>query len=159
MNERKAIPIGIEDFKVLIDRQCYLVDKTLMIKELIDSSAMVTLFTRPRRFGKTLNMSMLKRYFEKTDDDNSYLFDGLKISEAGEKYRQYMGQYPVISISLKGMKQPTFELSLIEFKKIIYLILTEKIFWISAIDAGSIRNIIQRLNFYQTACMKHMRKK
>ena len=119
MNERKAIPIGIEDFKVLIDRQCYLVDKTLMIKELIDSSAMVTLFTRPRRFGKTLNMSMLKRYFEKTNEDNSYLFDGLKISEAGEKYRQYMGQYPVISISLKGMKQPTFELSLIEFKKIV----------------------------------------
>ena len=109
MNERKAIPLGIEDFKVLRDRNCYFIDKTLMIKDIIDSTAMVTLFTRPRRFGKTLNMSMLRRFFEKTDEDNSYLFDGLKISEAGEKYRRYMGEYPVISISLKGMKQPGYE--------------------------------------------------
>lgn len=63
-----------------------MVDKTLLIKDLLDIGGKVTLFTRPRRFGKTLNMSMLKRYFEKTDEDNSYLFDGLKISEAGEKY-------------------------------------------------------------------------
>lgn len=119
MNERKPIPIGIEDFKVLIDRQCYFVDKTLMIKDLIDSTAMVTLFTRPRRFGKTLNMSMLRRFFEKTNDDNSYLFDGLKISEAGENYRQYMAQYPVISISLKGMKQPTWEEAFSQFKVIV----------------------------------------
>lgn len=119
MNERKAIPIGIEDFKEVIDRNCYLVDKTLLIKDIIDTGAKVTLFTRPRRFGKTLNMSMLKRYFEKTDEDNSYVFDGLKISEAGEKYRQYMGKYPVISISLKSMKQPTWDLALNEFVKII----------------------------------------
>lgn len=80
---------------------------------------MITLFTRPRRFGKTLNMSMLKRFFERTEEDNSYLFDGMAISEAGDRYTSHMGQYPVISISLKSMKQPTFELSLIEFKKII----------------------------------------
>lgn len=119
MNKRKAIPIGIEDFKEMIDKNCYLVDKTLLIKDIIDMGVKVTLFTRPRRFGKTLNMSMLRRFFEKTEEDNSYLFNGLKISEAGEKYQRYIGQYPVISVSLKSMKQPTFELSLIEFKKII----------------------------------------
>lgn len=119
MNERKPIPIGIEDFKVLRDRNSYFIDKTLLIKDILDNSAMVTLFTRPRRFGKTLNMSMLRRYFEKTEEDNSYLFDGLAISEAGDKYKAYMGQYPVISISLKSMKQATFELSLIELKKIV----------------------------------------
>lgn len=119
MNEYKAIPIGIEDFKEVINRNCYFVDKTLLIKDILDSAAKVTLFTRPRRFGKTLNMSMLKRYFEKTDEDNSYLFDGLKISEAGEKYRKYIGQYPVISISLKSMKQPTWEDSFWQFKNIV----------------------------------------
>lgn len=119
MNERKAIPIGIEDFKEVIDKNCYLVDKTLLIKDLLDMGAKVTLFTRPRRFGKTLNMSMLRRFFEKTDEDNSYLFDELKISQAGDKYRQYMGQYPVISISLKGMKQLTWGQTFIQFKEII----------------------------------------
>ena len=119
MNERKAIPIGIEDFKEMIDRNCYLVDKTLLIKDIIDMGAKVTLFTRPRRFGKTLNMSMLRRFFEKTEEDNSYLFNGLKISEAGEKYQRYIGQYPVISVSLKSMKQPTWEESFSQFKEIV----------------------------------------
>lgn len=103
----------------MIDRNCYLVDKTLLIKDILDAGAKVTLFTRPRRFGKTLNISMLRRYFEKTDEDNSYLFNGLKITETNDKYRQYMRQYPVISISLKSMKHPTWELALNEFMKII----------------------------------------
>lgn len=119
MPDKKIIPIGIEDFKEIIDRNCYFVDKSLLIKDIIDSGSKVTLFTRPRRFGKTLNMSMLKSFFEKTVENNSYLFDNLQISNAGEKYKAYMGQYPVISISLKSMKQPDFELSLNEFKKII----------------------------------------
>ncbi len=119
MADYKPIPIGIEDFKRLVDNGYYFVDKTMMIKELIDNGNAVTLFTRPRRFGKTLNMSMLRRYFEKSEEDNSYLFNGLKISGAGEKYRSYMGQYPVISISLKSMKQSNYELALNEFKKII----------------------------------------
>ena len=119
MNDCKAIPIGLEEFKEIINRNGYLVDKTLLIKDILDVGAKVTLFTRPRRFGKTLNMSMLKRYFEKTKEDNSYLFEELKISEAGEKYRQYTGQYPIISISFKGMKQPTWEQTFIQFKEII----------------------------------------
>lgn len=90
-----------------------------MIKELIDTKGMVNLFTRPRRFGKTLNTSMIRRYFEKTGEDNSYLFNGLAISGAGKKYHKYIGQYPVISISLKGMKQPTWEEAFSQFKEII----------------------------------------
>lgn len=119
MSEYKPIPIGIEDFKEIIDKDYYFVDKTLIIKDILDSGSKVTLFTRPRRFGKTLNMSMLKRYFEKTKDDNSYLFEGLKIAGAGEKYRSYMRQYPVISISLKSMKQTSFEESFFEYQTLI----------------------------------------
>lgn len=119
MADLKPIPIGIEDFKEIIAKGFYLVDKTLLIKDILDSGSKVTLFTRPRRFGKTLNMSMLRRYFEKTDEDNSYLFDGLKISGAGGKYQKYIGQYPVISISLKSMKQASFEESFRQFKEII----------------------------------------
>ena len=118
MMERKPLPIGIEDFKRLIDDEYYFVDKTLMIKELIESQTMVGLFTRPRRFGKTLNMSMIQRFFEKTDESNAYLFDGLKISEYPE-CMQYQGQYPVISISLKSMKQATFEEAFAVFKDLI----------------------------------------
>ena len=73
--ERKPLPIGIEDFKEVIDSGYYFVDKTLMIKDLIVNKVKVGLFTRPRRFGKTLNMSMIQRFFEKTDESNAYLFD------------------------------------------------------------------------------------
>lgn len=116
--ERKPLPIGIEDFKRLIDDNYYFVDKTLMIKELIESKVIIGLFTRPRRFGKTLNMSMLQRFFENTEESNAYLFDGLKISEYPE-YMKYQGQYPVISISLKSMKQANFEESFNVFKDLI----------------------------------------
>ncbi|MCD8096103.1 MAG: AAA family ATPase, partial [Ruminococcus sp.] len=119
MNQYKPIPIGVEDFKEIIDKGSYYVDKTKMIQELLDNSAKVYLFTRPRRFGKTLNISMLQRFFEKTDEDNSYLFDGLNISKAGEKYMSYQGQYPVISLSLKSMKQANFCDSFVLFKKSI----------------------------------------
>ncbi|MCM1316421.1 MAG: ATP-binding protein [Clostridiales bacterium] len=119
MADLKPIPIGIEDFKEIIDKGYYFVDKTPIIKDILDSGSKVALFTRPRRFGKTLNMSMLKRYFERTDEDNSYLFDGLKIAGAGEKYKSYMGQYPVISISLKSMKQASFEESFFEYQTLI----------------------------------------
>ena len=115
----KAIPIGVENFKKLIDKDYYFADKTLLIKGLLDAQADVSLFTRPRRFGKTLNMSMLRYFFEKTDEDNSYLFNGLKITNSGEKYMAHMGQYPAISISLKGVHQSTFEESIKDFRRII----------------------------------------
>ena len=116
--ERKPLPIGIEDFKEVIDSGYYFVDKILMIKDLIVNKVKVGLFTRPRRFGKTLNMSMIQRFFEKTDESNAYLFDGLKISEFPE-CMQYQGQSPVISISLKSMKQATFEEAFAVFKDLI----------------------------------------
>jgi len=97
MSNFKPIPIGVEDFKRLVDDGYYFVDKTLMIKEILDKKGAVNLFTRPRRFGKTLNISILQRFFEKTDEDNAYLFDGLNISQAGEKYMQHQGQYPVFA--------------------------------------------------------------
>ncbi|MBE6842428.1 MAG: AAA family ATPase [Ruminococcus sp.] len=115
----KPIPIGRENFKEIIENNCLYIDKTLMLKEIIDNTSKVILCTRPRRFGKTLNMSMIQYYFEKTDQDNSYLFNDLKISQAGDKYKAHMGQYPVISLSLKSMKQATYESSFALFKKII----------------------------------------
>ena len=108
MENYKPIPIGVEDFKVIIDKGSYYVDKTDMIRELLDSGATVNLFTRPRRFGKTLNMSMLQRFIEKTNEDNAYLFNVLNISQTGEKYMQHQGQYPVISLSLMSMKQGNY---------------------------------------------------
>ncbi len=118
MERFKPIPIGHEDFKTIIENGCYYVDKTLMIKELIDQQSKVSLFTRPRRFGKTLNMSMIQRFFEKTEENNSHLFEGLKIAEYPE-YMAYQGQYPVITLSLKGMKQPSYAYAFKMFRTFI----------------------------------------
>lgn len=116
--EQKPLPIGIDNFEKLITRGYYFVDKTLLIKDLLDNKADVNLFTRPRRFGKTLNMSMLQYYFEDRRDeltgdkiDNSYLFEGLNIKGKSEKYTQYIGQYPVINLSLKSGKQPNYKMA------------------------------------------------
>lgn len=84
--EFKPLPIGVDSFEKLINNNYYYVDKTLLIKELLDKKEDVNLFTRPRRFGKTLNLSMLQYFFEKSDKDNAYLFDGLEIMKAGKKY-------------------------------------------------------------------------
>ena len=105
------LPVGVDSFEKMIRNHYYYIDKTLYIKELLDRKGEVNLFTRPRRFGKTLNMSMLRYFFEKGDYDNAELFQGLKIMDAGEEYLSHMGQYPVISISLKSMKQYSYELS------------------------------------------------
>ena len=105
------LPIGVENFEDLREHGYYFVDKTLFIKELLDMKGKVNLFTRPRRFGKTLNMSILRYFFEKGEKDNSSLFQGLKIMDAGDKYLSYMGKYPVISISLKSMKQYSYDLA------------------------------------------------
>jgi hypothetical protein len=107
----KPLPIGIDNFEKLITRAYYFVDKTLMIKDLLDNKSDVNLFTRPRRFGKTLNMSMLQYFFEKSSKDNSYLFENLNIMKAEERYTSHMGQYPVINLSLKSAKQPTFQMA------------------------------------------------
>ncbi len=111
----KPLPIGIDNFKQLIEQGYYYVDKTAFIKDLIDMKGAVNLFTRPRRFGKTLNMSMLQYFFEDMHTvkgepiDNRGIFDGLGIMQAGEQYLSHMGVYPVITLTLKAGKQSTFE--------------------------------------------------
>ena len=114
---KKTIPIGYEDIKRMIDMNLYYVDKTMALKDFLDVHANVTLFTRPRRFGKTLNQSMFRRFFEderKPDGskiDNGYIFDDLAISKCGEAYLRHQQQYPVINLSLKSGKQPGFEMA------------------------------------------------
>ena len=116
--KHKPLPIGVEDFKRLVDNGYYFVDKTLMIKELLENKETVNLFTRPRRFGKTLNMSMLQRFFEATEKSNAYLFDSLKIA-AYPEYMAYQGKYPVISISLKSMKRASYQEAYFEYVKLL----------------------------------------
>ena len=111
---KKAIPIGISDFKEFNRRNYYYVDKSILIKDILDNRAYVSLFTSPRRFGKTLNLSMIKYYFEKTEEDNSYLFENLNIWRAGEQYQAHQGKYPVINLTFKGAKMNTWEETYIE---------------------------------------------
>lgn len=104
-NGKKRIPIGYEDFKQLIDSGFYYVDKSMLIYELLHSGGQNNLITRPRCFGKTLNFSMLKYFFDINEKDNAYLFDGLKISEHYEELAMYRNTHPVITLSLKCAKQ------------------------------------------------------
>ncbi|MGN0482514.1 MAG: AAA family ATPase [Lachnospiraceae bacterium] len=114
---KHPIAIGVEKYKEIIDKNAYYIDKTWMIKELIDQASIVNLFTRPRRFGKTLTLSMIRTFFEdeRTYDgekiDNSRYFNGKKILTAGETYTSQMGTYPVIQLSLKSAKQPDFQMA------------------------------------------------
>ena len=107
MTGKLKLPMGIEDFETIRKDGFYYVDKTRLMKDLLEYPAHVNLFTRPRRFGKTLNMSMLKCFFEIGTD--STLFDGLKISKDKAFCNQYMGKFPVLSVSLKNVESDTFE--------------------------------------------------
>ena len=112
----KTLPIGIDNFEKLILGGYYYVDKTWFIKELLDKRGEVNLFTRPRRFGKSLNMSMLQYFFEDTGDEavnvsRKELFRDMRIMEAGPKYTHYMNGFPVISLSLKSSKRATYSSS------------------------------------------------
>lgn len=114
MKLQKPLAVGIDDFEKIITKgYYYYVDKTLLIKELLDKKGEVTLFTRPRHFGKTLSLSMLRYFFEATGDEekrrhNRALFSGLVIERAGEDYLKEMGQYPVICVTLKSTKQRNY---------------------------------------------------
>ncbi len=114
---RKKFPIGIDGFEKIRTNDFYYVDKTLFIKELLHNWGEVNLFTRPRRFGKSLNLSMLKSFFE--IDSNPTLFDGLKIVQERELCEKYMGKFPVISISLKSVDGQSFEAALAALRTVI----------------------------------------
>lgn len=105
--EKKRLPVGVENFEQIINDNYYYVDKTGMISELIRNGGMVNLFTRPRRFGKTLNMSMLEHFFSIEGDKS--IFEGLKISKDTELSEEYMGRYPVIFVSLKGINAGSYD--------------------------------------------------
>ena len=102
------LPVGVSDYR-LASTEYYYVDKTMMIKDFIDERPMVSLFMRPRRFGKTLNMDMLRTFFEKTNEDTSVYFKDKKIWQCGEKYRAYQGKYPVIFVTFKDIKFNTWK--------------------------------------------------
>ncbi len=113
----KKLPVGIESFEEFVTQDFYYVDKTMFIAELLRNWGKVNLFTRPRRFGKSLNMSMLKAFFE-TGCDRT-LFDGLKILQEKELCKEYMGKFPVISITLKGVDGLTYQEACAALKRII----------------------------------------
>ncbi|MDY3030674.1 MAG: AAA family ATPase, partial [Clostridia bacterium] len=116
-NGKKRIPIGYEDFKQIIDGQFYYVDKSMFIYELLHNGGQNNLITRPRRFGKTLNFSMLKYFFDITEKENAYLFDGLKISEHYDELAMYRNTHPVITLSLKCAKQGNYEKAVYNIKE------------------------------------------
>ena len=114
----KKIPIGVDNFKKLIENNAYYIDKTKFIADILNDAAEVKLFTRPRRFGKTLNMSTLKYFFDiQNKDENRKLFNGLDIEKS--QYTSEQGKYPVIFISMKGIKAPNWEDYLFQIKTLI----------------------------------------
>lgn len=135
-NGKRPLAVGIENYKEIVEKSYYYVDKTLLIRELLDNGGKVYLFTRPRRFGKTLGLSMIKTFFEQEIGadgdpvDNSRYFDGMAIMNAGDAYTRHLGSYPVISLSLKSGKQPDFRMAYeclveqiaIEYKRHAYIL-------------------------------------
>ena len=120
----KLLPTGIENFKTMIDKSAYYVDKTKFIEDVL--SEQVVLYTRPRRFGKTLNMSMLYYFFSIKEKENAYLFDGLNISKNKDALK-HQNKYPTIFISLKEMKSLTFDAQISSFSNVIYELLEKNL--------------------------------
>ena len=115
---RKPLPIGVSDFKEIVENNYYYIDKTKLIEDILHYRAKVNLFTRPRRFGKTLNMSMIKYFFDiENKEENRKLFEGLSISES--EYMQEQGQYPVVYISFRNMEEVSWENSYIAIRQLI----------------------------------------
>ena len=118
--KNKSLPIGVSDFK-LATTGYYYVDKTLMIRDFLDKKPMVSLFTRPRRFGKTLNMDMLRVFFEKTNEDTSVYFKDKQIWQCGDYYTKHQGQYPFIFLTFKDVKSMTWEETFQKIRRLISL--------------------------------------
>ena len=119
-SSRLPLPIGISDYRLAVT-EYYYIDKTMLIKDFIDERPMVSLFTRPRRFGKTLNMDMLRTFFEKTEEDTSVYFRDKKIWSCGKKYQEYQGKYPVIFLGFKDIKKDSWAETYDAIAKIIRL--------------------------------------
>ena len=141
----KGIGIGESDFKGLRLRNNYYIDKTMYIKDIIDNESRVILVTRPRRFGKTLNISMLKYYFDCTQKDNKALFKGLKIMEQEEKYTSRLGAYPVIYVTLKDAGLMNYEMMLMQLKTIMMEVYYEDRHLLEGEISEGERNIFNRI--------------
>ena len=143
---KKSLPIGISDFKTATSHYYY-VDKTLMIRDFLDTKPMVSLFTRPRRFGKTLNMDMIRVYFEKTQEDTSFYFRDKKIWQCGDGYTRHQGQYPVIFLTFKDVKCLTWEET---FQKICRMISLEFIRH-SELESSSMLSLYEKEQYQRLA--------
>lgn len=147
---KKKLPVGIESFEKLRTQDFYYVDKTLMIRDLIQRWGEVNLFTRPRRFGKSLNMSMLKAFFE--IGGNRALFDGLKISEEKENCEEYMGKFPVISISLKDVEGSDYDVARTLLCSVIG---NEALRFYELLKSSPKLNEVERRQYEQLVCTDH----
>lgn len=150
----KLLPTGIENFKMMIDKSAYYVDKTNFIEDVLNEQ--VVLYTRPRRFGKTLNMSMLYYFFSIKEKENSYLFDGLNISK-NKNALKYQNKYPTIFISLKEMKSLTFDAQISSFSNVIYELLDKNLEILSSDQlSDTTKDILNKLH-NRSSCVEDLK--
>ena len=150
----KLLPTGIENFKMMIDKSAYYVDKTNFIEDVLNEQ--VVLYTRPRRFGKTLNMSMLYYFFSIKEKENSYLFDGLNISKNKDALK-VQNKYPTIFISLKEMKSLTFDAQISSFSNVIYELLDKNLEILSSDQlSDTTKDILNKLH-NRSSCVEDLK--
>ena len=150
----KLLPTGIENFKMMIDKSAYYVDKTNFIEDVLNEQ--VVLYTRPRRFGKTLNMSMLYYFFSIKEKENSYLFDGLNISK-NKNALKVQNKYPTIFISLKEMKSLTFDAQISSFSNVIYELLEKNLEILSSDQlSDTTKDILNKLH-NRSSCVEDLK--
>ena len=150
----KLLPTGIENFKTMIDKSAYYVDKTNFIENVL--SEQVVLYTRPRRFGKTLNMSMLYYFFSIKERENSYLFDGLNISKNKDALK-HQNKYPTIFISLKEMKSLTFDAQISSFSNVVYELLDKNLEILSSDQlSDTTKDILNKLH-NRSSCVEDLK--
>lgn len=150
----KLLPTGIENFKTMIDKSAYYVDKTNFIEDVL--SEQVVLYTRPRRFGKTLNMSMLYYFFSIKEKENAYLFDGLNISKNKDALK-HQNKYPTIFISLKEMKNLTFDAQISSFSNVIYELLEKNLEILSSDQlSDTTKDILNKLH-NRSSCIEDLK--
>lgn len=154
IDRMKLLPTGIENFKMMIDKSAYYVDKTNFIEDVLNEQ--VVLYTRPRRFGKTLNMSMLYYFFSIKEKENSYLFDGLNISK-NENALKVQNKYPTIFISLKEMKSLTFDAQISSFSNVIYELLDKNLEILSSDQlSDTTKDILNKLH-NRSSCVEDLK--
>ena len=150
----KLLPTGIENFKTMIDKSAYYVDKTNFIEDVLNEQ--VVSYTRPRRFGKTLNMSMLYYFFSIKEKENAYLFDGLNISKNKDALK-HQNKYPTIFISLKEMKSLTFDAQISSFSNVIYELLEKNLEILSSDQlSDTTKDILNKLH-NRSSCVEDLK--